>query len=165
MKIIVGILAALGIANIGYAQENIFEKTTWKIENTTNDGSIVLRRAKPLNLPTEQAKFHFIQFDDDFKYATGTSCFGMNGYYSFPEDNEVAFSEGAAGMASDCEEPKSMVGTFTYEKLADKIILRPVAQTSGDNNEESDTREAAGNTKIAVPATSGKLDEANTSKE
>mgnify|MGYP003596449658 FL=1 len=83
------------------AQTNAFQKTTWKIESTSSDGKTILKKAKKLNLPYEQSKFHFIQFEDDRKFQTGTFCFQMNGLYNISEDNTIEFSEGVTGMSSD----------------------------------------------------------------
>ncbi|WP_407481121.1 hypothetical protein [Elizabethkingia meningoseptica] len=116
------------------AQANPFPKTTWKIENINTDGSIVLKKAKHINLPAEQPGFHYIQFEQGNKYQTGTSCFQMNANYHV--DNEavrIELTEGVAGMSSDCKEPKDIHGTYTFQINGDQIKLQPVP---AENNEE-----------------------------
>lgn len=117
-----------------HAQANPFPKTTWKIENINTDGSIVLKKAKHINLPAEQPKFHYIQFEQDSKYQTGTSCFQMNANYHVDDEAvRIELTEGVAGMSSDCKEPKNIHGTYTFQITGDQIKLQPVPV---ENNEE-----------------------------
>ena len=120
------------------AQTNAFKKTTWKIESTSTDGKTILKKAKKLNLPYEQSKFHYIQFEED-KYDTGTFCFGMNGSYHVSENNTIEFSEGTAGMSSDCEEPKSLIGNYSFVVKQGSIELTPIPKTDNEENYETQT--------------------------
>ena len=125
-----------------HAQANPFPKTTWKIENINTDGSIVLKKAKHINLPAEQPKFHYIQFEQANKYQTGTSCFQMNANYHVDDEAvRIELTEGVAGMSSDCKEPKNIHRTYTFQITGDQIKLQPVPV---ENNEEPyDTAESA----------------------
>ncbi|KQS92479.1 hypothetical protein [Chryseobacterium sp. Leaf394] len=124
-------LAAFALTLQLSAQTNVFQKTTWKIESISADGKAVLKKAKKINLPSEQSKFHFLQFDNE-KFDTGNSCFHMDGRYSVFEPNTVEFSAGAADMAGDCKEPKSLTGSYTYVLKKDTLELTPAEKIDYD---------------------------------
>jgi len=130
-------IAAFAIATTAQAQDSPFPNSTWKIENSQDGALVVLRKAKKLNLPAEQAKFHFIQFDNDRRFETGNDCYGMSGNYDEQAEQQITFKEGVAGMAGDCVEPKSLVGTYAYEVMGDKIELRLIANATDINVEET----------------------------
>lgn len=124
-------LAAFALALQLSAQTNVFQKTTWKIESISSDGKAVLKKAKKINLPTEQSKFHFLQFGTE-KFDTGNSCFHMDGRYSIFEPNTIEFSAGAADMAGDCKEPKSLTGNYTFIFKNDTVELTPAEKIDYD---------------------------------
>jgi len=125
------ILAAFAITLQLSAQSNVFQKTTWKIESISADGKAVLKKAKKINLPSEQSTFHFLQFDTE-KFDTGNSCFHMDGRYSVSEPNTIEFSEGAADMVGGCKEPKSLTGNYTYILKKDTLELTPTTMVNYD---------------------------------
>lgn len=141
ITLILGI-AALTLSGTIAAQDNPFAKTTWKIETIQADGSAILKKAKRLNLATEQAKFQYIQFNNDSKYDSGNTCFSMNGTYTVSEDHQVEFTGMDAAKASDCTEPENLSGAYTYELSKDQITLRPLAATSA-REESYETTDAA----------------------
>ena len=107
------------------AQTNFFQKTTWKIESISTDGKAVLKKVKRINLPSEQSKFHYLQFENE-KFDTGNSCFHMNGHYNVYEPNTIEFSEGAADMVGGCEEPKSLRGNYSFILKKDSVEFSPI---------------------------------------
>lgn len=137
MKIVLALFVAAFSIATAHAQDSPFPNSTWKIENSQDGALVVLRKAKKLNLPAEQAKFHFIQFDNDRRFETGNDCYGMSGNYDEEAEQQITFKEGVAGMAGDCVEPKSLVGTYAYEVMGDKIELRPLANATDTNVEET----------------------------
>lgn len=130
-------IAAFAVATTTQAQNSPFPNSTWKIENSQDGALVVLRKAKKLNLPEEQAKFHFIQFDNERRFETGNDCYGMSGNYDEEAEQQITFKEGVAGMAGDCVAPKSLVGTYAYEVVGDKIELRLIANDTDTNVEEA----------------------------
>lgn len=124
-------LAAFALTLQLSAQTNVFQKTTWKIESISADGKAVLKKAKKINLPTEQSKFHYLQFSTE-KFDTGNSCFHMDGRYSVFEPNSIEFSAGGADMVGGCEEPKSLTGNYTYILKKDTLELTPAATVDYD---------------------------------
>ncbi|MCU7613066.1 META domain-containing protein [Chryseobacterium sp. GMJ5] len=108
------------------AQTNILAKTTWKVEDIKQNGSAIFTRAKTIKFPSEQPTFNYIQFNEDKKYYSGSTCFQMVGTYSVYEDNQVEISEGTADMSSDCKEPKTFTGTYTFTIDKDRLELIPV---------------------------------------
>lgn len=133
--VLITCIAAFSLLSSASAQDNPFVKTAWKIETINEDGSAVLKKTKLLKLPTEQAKFHYIQFDDSKKYNTGTTCFHMRGSYNVYEDHQVEFSTMDAAATSDCPEPKNFSGTYSFEINKDQMTLRPL-ETPASSNEE-----------------------------
>lgn len=126
MKII-HIIVLLLFISFAKAQSNPFVKTTWKIEKNPEMDGFILKKTKKLNPNKDQVNFHYIQFENDGKYTTGTDCFQMYGFYSLIEENVVEFSTGAAAMASDCEEPEVLVSNYSFEKISDEqIVLQPI---------------------------------------
>ncbi|MCL1657218.1 MULTISPECIES: hypothetical protein [Elizabethkingia] len=120
------VLMILSIFSVAYAQHNPFIKTTWKIDHIAPNGKAILVKAKWINLSNERAKFHFIQFEDNFKYQTGISCYNALGLYRVRENNiiELATSDGA--MSPDCEEPKNLSGSYYFKENNNIIGLTPL---------------------------------------
>ncbi|UUV20479.1 hypothetical protein [Paenimyroides aestuarii] len=149
------IAATIALASQVHAQDNIFENATWKIESIADDGTATLIKTKKLNLFEDQATFHFLHFSDERSYTTGNNCFGMTGIYQIYENETIEFSEGTSGMASDCEEPKSLLGYYMLTVDNNTVTLTPFA---APNYEEPYPGEA----QIAVDAA---VEEAKRAKE
>lgn len=133
--LITGIIALAMFGSVS-AQDNPFAKTAWKIEAVNIDGSVILKKTKMIKTATEQAKFHYIQFEDGKAYNTGTSCFSMRGRYEIYDNHQVAFTGLDAAAASDCPEPLSLSGTYVYVIDKDSINLTPVTGEDQQSNEE-----------------------------
>lgn len=124
---IIHIIVLLLFISFAKAQNNPFAKTTWKVEKNPEIVGFILTKTKKLNPNKDQVNFHYIQFENNGKYITGTDCFQMNGFYSLIDENVVEFSTGAASMASDCEEPEILVSNYFFEKISDEqILLQPL---------------------------------------
>jgi hypothetical protein len=119
-------LAAFSLLATVSAQTNRLAKTTWELEKTNADGSVVFKKAKPIKFPDEQGKFNFLQFEADKNYHTGNSCFHMMGVYNIYTDGQVEISEGMADMSSGCDEPKRLVGTYNFKIENGLLKLSPV---------------------------------------
>ncbi|PUB32702.1 hypothetical protein C8J95_104103 [Elizabethkingia sp. YR214] len=124
--IITTILIILAILPVSYAQYNPFVKTTWKIDHIAPNGKAILVKAKWINLSNERAKFHFIQFEDNFNYQTGISCYNALGLYRVRENNiiELVTSDGA--MSPDCKEPKDLSGSYYFKEINNILELSPL---------------------------------------
>jgi hypothetical protein len=130
-------LAALATTGSASAQSNPFAKTTWKIDTIQADGSAILKKVKRLNLSAEQARFQYIQFDNDSKYDSGNTCFSMSGTYTVSDGHQVEFTGLDAAKASDCTEPENLAGTYSYEISKDQVTLHPVTASDRASNEEA----------------------------
>lgn len=119
-------LAASSLFATVHAQTNGLAKTTWELETSNADGSAIFKKAKSIKFPEEQPKFKFLQFGADKKYHTGNLCFQMMGTYSVYEDNQVEINEGSADMSSGCDEPKPLIGTYSFKIDKDHLTLTPV---------------------------------------
>lgn len=108
------------------AQTKSLAKTTWALQTFNTDGSAVFKKAKSIKFPSEEPKFDFLQFEADQKFHTGNSCFHMTGTYHVYEDNQVELNEGMADMSSDCKEPKTLNGTYSFKIDKDILKLIPV---------------------------------------
>ena len=142
MKTVLTSLVTSFTCLVAQAQDSPFPNSTWKIEPAAAEDHFILRKAQKLNLPDEQAKFHYIQFDNEKHFKTGNDCYGMNGNYDEEDEQKIRFQEGIAGMAGDCVAPKSLVGTYAYEVFSNRIALRPVYEANEGTNEEEDYNSA-----------------------
>jgi hypothetical protein len=124
--IISSFLIILAMLPTAYAQHNPFIKTTWKIDHIAPNGKAILIKAKWVNLSNERAKFHFIQFEDNFNYQTGTSCYNALGLYHVRENNIIELSTSDGAMSPDCEEPKILSGSYYLKENNDIIELTPL---------------------------------------
>lgn len=152
MKTVLTSLVASFTCLVAQAQDSPFPNSTWKIEPAAAEDHFILRKAKKLNLPDEQAKFHYIQFDNEQHFKTGNDCYGMNGNYDEEDEQKIRFQEGIAGMAGDCVAPKSLVGTYAYEVFSDRIELRPINNTDATVEEVDDNEHVVDASDEAVEA-------------
>ncbi|AQW91682.1 hypothetical protein [Elizabethkingia anophelis] len=119
-------LIIMAMLPVVYAQNNPFIKTTWKIDHIAPNGKAILVKAKWINLSNERAKFHFIQFEDNFKYQTGISCYNALGLYRVRENNIIELSTSDGAMSPDCEEPKNLSGSYYFKENNNTIELAPL---------------------------------------
>ncbi|MCT3788094.1 hypothetical protein HZQ67_12015 [Elizabethkingia anophelis] len=120
------ILIILAMLPVSYAQYNPFIKTTWKIDHIAPNGKAILVKAKWINLSKERAKFHFIQFEDNFNYQTGISCYNALGLYRVRENNIIELSTSDGAMSPDCEEPKILSGSYYFKENNNIVELTPL---------------------------------------
>ncbi|AQX84136.1 hypothetical protein I6H88_14405 [Elizabethkingia bruuniana] len=120
------ILIILTMLPVSYAQYNPFIKTTWKIDHIAPNGKAILVKAKWINLSKERAKFHFIQFEDNFNYQTGISCYNALGLYRVRENNIIELSTSDGAMSPDCEEPKILSGSYYFKENNNIVELTPL---------------------------------------
>lgn len=120
------IIIAFSPISIINAQHNPFIKTTWKIDHIAPNGKAILIKAKWINLSNERAKFHFIQFEDNFNYQTGTSCYNALGLYRVRENNIIELSTSDGAMSPDCEEPKILSGSYYFKENNNIVELTPL---------------------------------------
>lgn len=131
------------------AQENPFKNSTWKI--TKSGEKTILTKTGKINPVTAQPKFHYIDFSKPGKMSTGTNCYSMNGYYSISE-NTVEFSEGTAGMSSDCEEPENLNGYYHFLVKANTIVLEQIDAAPSEEGEEAEGAQAAVGAEVSSEA-------------
>ncbi|EQB92099.1 hypothetical protein HZP64_13835 [Elizabethkingia anophelis] len=120
------ILIILAMLPVSYAQFNPFIKTTWKIDHIAPNGKAILVKAKWINLSKERAKFYFIQFEDNFNYQTGISCYNALGLYRVRENNIIELSTSDGAMSPDCEEPKILSGSYYFKENNNIVELTPL---------------------------------------
>ena len=124
--IITTILIILAMLPVSYAQYNPFIKTTWKIDHIAPNGKAILIKAKWINISNERAKFHFIQFEDNFNYQTGISCYNALGLYRVRENNIIELTTSDGAMSPDCKEPKNLFGSYYFKEKNNILELSPL---------------------------------------
>ena len=154
--IITTLLIISAMLPVSYAQYNPFIKTTWKIEHIAPNGKAILIKAKWINLSQERAKFHFIQFEDNFNYQTGISCYNALGLYRVRENNIIELTTSDGAMSPDCRKPKHLSGSYYFKENNNILELSPLyEETTSDIDAISNAATVRTDSVIAV-ASSGK---------
>ncbi|MDR2230281.1 MAG: hypothetical protein LBE39_12515 [Flavobacteriaceae bacterium] len=149
--IITTILIVLAMLPVSYAQYNPFIKTTWRIDHIAPNGKAILIKEKWINISNGRAKFHFIQFEDNFNYQTGISCYNALGLYRVRENNIIELTTSDGAMSPDCKEPKNLSGSYYIKENNNILELSPLyEETPSGVDAISDATAAQTDSVIAV---------------